>query len=415
MTELVSQIGLRLMEAEQRFAGMAFRYPGRATHLCGFIAPDTFRDERIRRFWKDLLGGVDPVDAATAAGVLGELLRWSDGDEFILSSDPRVYANDLIQERVFLANAGRLTELVSSIERHDFEGMRRVTSEMASVMPETIESVPNAIDIGLEFVNSLDDDTVTIPTFIPKLDHAIGGLWRQSTIVVCARPSVGKSALAWQIARNVAASGNKALFISLEMSRRALWARAACGSLRIPYRDVLAHRITQEQRESIIEKNAELMAQYEDRLFVDDRTGQDTMEVWRKVANLRPDVLIVDHIRLLADRTNEREVKRLGMITWNLKQIAKEFDCAVVPLAQLNRGLESREDKRPILADLRDSGEIEENADFVLGMHRDRQYLEKAMERTPAEIVVLKFRDGPSDILLKMEFDGLGQWFNDGK
>jgi replicative DNA helicase len=194
------------------------------------------------------------------------------------------------------------------------------------------------------------------------------------------------------------------------MASRALWARATCGVVRIPYRDILNKSITQDQDKRITEVNTELMDAYSDRLMIDDR-AQTTQDLWRKVANIKPDVIVVDHIRLFADR-NDKEVKRLGEITWNLKKIAKEFDICVLALAQLNRQLEQRQDRHPTMADLRDSGEIEENADVILGLHRDKIYLEQPKEKTPADLVVMKFRDGPANQLIKLTFDGLGQWFD---
>lgn len=414
MAELVSEIKLRHREAEQLFAGIAFREPARAIEYCGYLDPSIFTDERISHFWEVLKTTGDSAQAAMDADIYLEITGWMQEDIFVHNFDPRVYANDLLQERVFFNNAAKLSDLVKSIMDHRFEDMRRITSEMASELPVIDEGIPTAIEVGLDFVGSLNDDTVTIPTFIPKIDSALGGLWRKNEVVICSRPSVGKTALGWQIIRNVVQSGKRGYMVSAEMNKRALWARAVCGALRIPYRDVAANRVTQAQLALIHDKNEELMNAYKDRLYIDDRTGVTTADIWRRTANIKPDVIVVDHIRLMADHTKgENEVKRLGRITWNLKQIAKEFDCCVIALAQLNRGLESREDKHPTLADLRDSGEIEENADFVLGLHRARRYLEHQMEKSPADVNVLKFRDGPADLLIKLEFDGMAQWFSD--
>ena len=193
-----------------------------------------------------------------------------------------------------------------------------------------------------------------------------------------------------------------------------LWARATCGVARIPYRDVISRRLDEKTKERLREINVELMEKYGIDLLIDETTGYTTAELWHKLALSRAKVLVVDHIRLFADE-GENETRRLGSITWNLKQIAKEFDIPVLALAQLNRQLESRTDKRPALSDLRDSGQIEENADLIFGLHRERLYLEAQTEKSPAELVVMKFRDGPAGFFKKLVFDGLGQWFYDAK
>jgi replicative DNA helicase len=177
---------------------------------------------------------------------------------------------------------------------------------------------------------------------------------------------------------------------------------------------VISDRGAPEKRElqlqQLIKENTKLMETYSDYLWIDDATPKTTSDIWKIVAAHQPDVLIVDHLRLLADKIKESEVKRLGIITWSLKQIAKEFNLAVIALAQLNRSLESRLEKRPTLADLRDSGEIEENGDIIIGLHRENHDLQAV--KTPCEAIILKFRDGPSDLRIHMEFDGLRQWFD---
>jgi replicative DNA helicase len=131
------------------------------------------------------------------------------------------------------------------------------------------------------------------------------------------------------------------------------------------------------------------------------------------VDRYKPDVVIVDHLRLIGDR-DESEVKRLGMATQELKNIAKECNCAVLCLAQLNRKTEDRDDKRPQLADLRDSGQIEENADVVLMMYREDYYEPLAKQpNVPTELLVRKFRDDILSQQINLYFNTAQQWFVD--
>ena len=409
MSDIQTDCINRIIETERIFAGLVFDKTGEALETCGWLAPDVIHDERIRAYWLGLKTHGDNSRAAIDAGLLLDLVSWSGRDE-VWFTRPLHYARKLMDELAMYNNSLRLSDLAKAIGKADPEAMRECIQKMAGEIPAPQIRTPTALDASAEFIASLDEENATIPTYIPKIDQATAGLWRKNLIVACARPSVGKTALAWQIARNCAASGRRVLFLSLEMNKRELWARAACGQLCIPYRDVLAKRITTDQKQMLIATSQDLRDTFGARLLIDDRSNIDTAEAWRLVAQHRPGLVIVDHIRLMTDK-NEKEVKRLGTITANLKVIAKEFNTAVLALAQLNRNLESREDKRPTLADLRDSGEIEENADFVLGLHRERKFLEQQMATSPAELIVLKFRNGPSDIQIMLKFDGLAQWF----
>jgi KaiC/GvpD/RAD55 family RecA-like ATPase len=271
-----------------------------------------------------------------------------------------------------------------------------------------------AYELASKFVDLLDNlEGRSIPTWIIPLDKSVGGLERQTLTVLAGRPGMGKSTLAWQIARNIATNKQKIFFYSLEMSATSLWAKASCGALGIRWRDVRNGGITDLQRESIIRKSNELMDVYGDKLLVDD--GINTTDTIRIGAEKHsPDLIVIDHLRLVADK-GEDEIQRLGAITQWLKFIAKDYNCAVLCLAQLNRGVENRENKRPQLSDLRDSGQIEENSDVVLMMYRE-DYYEPTATPPPysvTELLVRKFRDDVLQQQIKLYFDLKNQWFGD--
>jgi KaiC/GvpD/RAD55 family RecA-like ATPase len=271
----------------------------------------------------------------------------------------------------------------------------------------------DAFTVGSAFMDLLENlEGRSIKVYIGGIDSSLGGLERQTLTVLAARPSMGKTTLAWQMARNVAASGFKAMFFSLEMSATSLWAKAACGAAGVRWRDVRNGTATPEQLQAIYDQTEKLMQEYADTLLVDD--GVNTTEtIYRVVEKHRPDLVVVDHIRYVADR-GENENKRLGMITQLLKEIAKSFNCSVLALSQLNRNLEnhSRENKRPTLADLRDSGEIEENADMVLMLYSEDYYNPTPKPLFITEVLVRKFRDDVLNQNIKLSFDLQHQWFN---
>jgi replicative DNA helicase len=411
MTDMLQEIISRKREAENLFAGAAFLRPDLARENAGWLQASDIQDERVRKFWEEIKNGNDGPGAALAVGTdyLAEIAGVSCSEMVFFGASVHQYADRIAREQWFFAIGSRLGELAKTLYAGDLEKSQRIINDISSHIPKAANEIPDVADVGIDFVVGLNEENQTLFTGTP-LDKATGGLWRSNLSVLCARPRIGKTAFGFQIARNVAKQ-YRVLFVSLEMDQRSLWARAVCGVTRIAYRDVMARRVNEEQKERLIEANANLIDGYSGRLLIDDRP-QSTSDLWRKIASVQPDLVVVDHIRLLLDK-NENEVRRLGEITWSLKQIAKEFDLHVMALAQLNRNPENRSgtDKRPALSDLRDSGQIEENADLVLGLHRDCACLEKQMEKTPADLLVLKFRNGPAELLIHLQFDGLAQWF----
>jgi replicative DNA helicase len=134
------------------------------------------------------------------------------------------------------------------------------------------------------------------------------------------------------------------------------------------------------------------------------------ISVWREMSHVRFDLLVVDHLRWLRD-TGRDELTRLGVMSSRLKEAAKEYNAHALVLTQLNRGLESREDKRPGLADLRESGHLEENADNVIFLHRDDYYTPTTSPIKPTELIVGKFRDDVRNQVVRLDYHIERQWF----
>lgn len=296
--------------------------------------------------------------------------------------------------------------------------VQAIAHSIARYAPETLpetaaKKMLDAPAVAGEFIELLHNlEGRSIPTYIAPLDHCVGGLERQTLTVLGARPSMGKTSLAWQIARNVAASGKGVCFFSLEMSAASLWARAACGMSAIRWRDVRAGQVTPDQL-CQIETNSQILAErYGQTLRVSDG-GFTSAAIWQTCAYHAPDLVVVDHVRLVKDR-NESEIKRLGSITESLKDLSKVMNCAVLCLVQLSRNLEKRDNKRPELSDIRDSGEIEENADLVLMLYRADYYDDRPTAQSETEVLVRKFRDDVLSQKATLSYDLARQWF-DGK
>lgn len=297
--------------------------------------------------------------------------------------------------------------IAKSITRYDPGELPVFVEKLEAIKAREPKDATAGILEFIELINNLEGRSIN--TWITSIDDAIGGLERQTMSVLAARPSMGKSTLAWQIARNVAAYGQKVYFFSLEMSVTSLWAKAACGACGLRWKDFRAGTATDAERERVISQALDFMEIYKDKLLVDDMANT-AATIWEACEKHRPDMVIVDHLRLVSDRT-ESEVQRLGSITWSAKMMAKALNCHVMTLAQLNRAVEGRDEKRPHLADLRDSGQIEENADTVLMMYREDYYTNAKQEISQTELLVRKFREDIAGSVIKLPFDTKHQFF----
>ena len=288
--------------------------------------------------------------------------------------------------------------------------------ETAKEQPAVIEirEPLNAYQVGEEFIRLLDNlQGRSVPTFIKPIDDATGGLERQNMSILAARPGMGKTTLAWQIARCTSKMGLKVLFFSLEMSAASLWAKAVCGSLGVNWKDIrAAGGAAPSLKAQLIGRTSELMDVHHGMLLIDD--GMHTTDTIRKqVKSIKPDLIIVDHLRLVHHQS-DNETHRLGAVTRIMKEIAKEENSHVMVAAQLSREVEKRDNKRPTLSDLRDSGEIEENADLVLMMYRPDYYEDNHHQRvTKAEVLIRKARDGFSSGTINLDFHANNQWFSE--
>jgi replicative DNA helicase len=249
-------------------------------------------------------------------------------------------------------------------------------------------------DIAERAVAMITDDKASVIRCDVSVFDGTAVLRRMEECVLAARPSVGKSQMAFDIARNVASWGQHVLVASFEMAAPHVLGRMAGPKVGFGFRQAdTPERAAKMATE--IRRIGEL-----ENLTVTDRlmTSMELFSEARRLADKSGslDLLVVDHVRLLTDRDPE-ERHRLGAITRNLRQLAKELNCAVLVCTQLNRGVESRDNKRPTLADLRDSGEIEENTDSIVFIYRKNYHSDNPDERLAAgtaELWIAKNRNG---------------------
>lgn len=247
----------------------------------------------------------------------------------------------------------------------------------------------------------------------PSLDKVIFGLNPSDLILIAARPAMGKTSFAMNIAVNAARinKGKKVAVFSLEMSCEQLVARMLSSEGRISSDQMRTGRIEASQWKGLHEA-AEMLNQIE--LFIDDTASVSIGEIkakLRRVNNLG--LVVIDYLQLMStNRKDGNRVNEVSEITRNLKIMAKELNVPVITLSQLSRGPESRTDKRPMLSDLRDSGSIEQDADIVLFLYRDVYYTKDENNLETSECIVAKNRHGETRTV-NLRFDGQFTRFSD--
>jgi replicative DNA helicase len=393
-------------ELEWMLCAAAYADTEMAMKECGFINASLFHASQLFKLWDGLMRGKDKVKLATELGLLNDLLEMRGR---INLADMSKYADQVARMMYLEDVAMKIGDMQKHLSSLEYDQVQTDISELSGMTPIAGRRPKDAKQSAADFLAVLDNlEDRSIKTYIPDLDAKTGGMERQTLTVLGARPSMGKTTLAIQIGRSNAASGRKVLVFSLEMSSNQLWAKMACGALGIRWRDVRDSKVSNIVIQQIKEKVKELADVYAERLLFED--GQsDSPSIWYQVARERPDLIIIDHLRLVADH-EESEVRRLGNITNQIKLIAKKFNCAALLLCQLNRQTEARggEEKRPQLADLRESGHIEENADNVWMIYRGSYYGEETDE---TEILIRKFRDDVLSQKAIATFNAKAQWF----
>lgn len=243
------------------------------------------------------------------------------------------------------------------------------------------------------------------------LDHVITGLSRSDLIIVAARPAMGKSVFALNLAANFARHNkdSEAVIFSLEMSKEQNVTRMLSSESFVELDYLMKGNISGDQWTKLA-KGAESLSGMN--IYLDDTAGITVPQMKAKLRRLkRPGLVVIDYLQLMnSSRRIENRVNEISEITRQLKLMAKELDIPVITLSQLSRAVESRTDKRPMLSDLRESGSIEQDADIVMFLYRDAYYNKDTPDPTLAECIVAKNRHGETGTV-NLRFSGQYQLF----
>ena len=260
---------------------------------------------------------------------------------------------------------------------------------------------------NLAKVKSSREGVTGIPSGFAKFDELTSGMQNGDLLILAARPSMGKTALALNFALNAWHSGSSVGIFSLEMSSEQLVLRMLSAEAQIPHQKIRNAMVSSDEWMELTNTAASLA---EAKIFIDDSPGLNILELRAKARKLKAQYnisfLIIDYLQLISSsQRHENRTQEISMISRSLKALAKELGIPVLALSQLSRSLESRMDKRPLLSDLRESGAIEQDGDVIFFIYRDIIYNPDTQNPDIAEIIVGKQRNGPTG-QLNVKFRG---------
>lgn len=388
------------------------------------VTPEDFYRSAHQKIFKsmiDLFEKSEPIDLVTLSNNLKNknLLEEIGGAAYLASLIDTVpmavnvhhYAK-IVSEKSVLR---RLIEKAGHISRRCYEDMEDLDEIVDFAQKSIFEIAENKIRKAFHPISELininidkleekqgNNCTVTgVPSGFDALDRITAGFQNSDLIIIAARPSMGKTALALNIARNAALENNTPVAVfSLEMAKEQLSLRMLCAEARIDSARLRSGSWTDDDWQSILHAAGRLS---NFPIYIDDSPVISAVEIRAKARRMKMEknigLVIIDYLQLMrSHRTVERRDLEISDISRSLKSLAKELDIPVLALSQLNRMLEQRNDKRPRLSDLRESGALEQDADVVTFIYRDEVYNmeENNPHRGTAEVIVAKQRNGPT-------------------
>ena len=425
--EILRRVPPQNLEAEQSVLGAILLENEAINQALEVLSSEDFYRESHREIFRamaELSDRSQPVDAITLTDLLKGRGRLEavGGPAYIAELAAGVptaaniahYARIVREKAVLRSLASIATEIASSaydgpvsVDEFLDEAEHRVFEISERRIRASFHSMRDLTRDSLKLIERLYErrEMVTgVPTGFIDLDRITAGFQPSDLIVIAGRPSMGKTALALNVAAYAALEADPHVgvaFFSLEMSREQLVLRMLCSEARVDSAKTRAGYLADRDFQRLAEAAVRLS---EAPIFVDDSSDITPITLKAKCRRLARDsstnlgLIIVDYLQLMrASRPGESREKEIAEISRALKALAKELKVPVIALSQLNRQVESRPDRRPLLADLRESGAIEQDADVIAFIYRDEMYHRDSKEPGVAEVIVAKQRNGPTD------------------
>ena len=296
----------------------------------------------------------------------------------------------------------RPEDVVKAVDQAEHMMFEVAQGRASDTMADMRTMIEQSLD-RLEMLYERGEGITGTPTGFVDLDDLLSGMQPNALYVIGARPAMGKTSFALNIASHAAVEGNKPVLIfSLEMGQLELSQRMLCSESRVDSKNMRDGRLDESDWTKISHGVARLS---EAPIWIDDNPALTVMDIRGRARRLKSQVgdlglIVVDYIQLMTGRSGaESRQVEISEISRNLKVLARELEVPVVGLSQLSRSLESRQDKRPMLADLRESGAIEQDADVVMFLYRDEVYNPESQDQGIAEVIIAKHRNGPTDTI----------------
>ena len=367
----------------------------------------------------DLYGRGEPADAVMVAGELtksGEIARIGGAAYLhdLVSSVPTAanasYYARIVSERATLrrmvtagtrivqmgyAAEGDVYDLVDRAQAEVYDLTSGRTSEDYLPLRDIFEPTINEI----EAIAAHNGQMVGVPTGFTDLDALTNGLHPGQLVIVAARPAIGKSTLGLDLARSASVkNGLTSVIFSLEMARNEIVMRLMSAEAQIPLAHMRAGTMSDADWQKVARKTGAII---EAPLFIDDSPNMSMMEIRAKCRRLKQKhdlrLVIVDYLQLMSSgKRVESRQQEVAEFSRALKLLAKELEVPVIAISQLNRGPEQRQDKKPMMSDLRESGSLEQDADMVILLNREDAYEKESARAGEADFIVAKHRNGPT-------------------
>ena len=304
-----------------------------------------------------------------------------------------IYASAEIISNCYENRADDINEVLDTAEKKIFNISSKASSQsfvpLNTLLKKTFKQLAN--------VKSLREGVTGVPSGFAKFDEMTSGMQRGDLLILAARPSMGKTALALNMVLNGWHAGFSVGVFSLEMSAEQLVLRMLSSEAKISHQKIRNAMISSDEWMELTNTAARLA---EAKIFIDDSASLTIMELRAKARRLKAKhdikLLVIDYLQLLhGGKRFENRTQEISMISRSLKALAKELDVPVLALSQLSRSLESRMDKRPMLSDLRESGAIEQDGDVIFFIYRDVVYNPDTEHPDLSEVIIGKQRNGP--------------------
>ncbi|MCI6276884.1 MAG: replicative DNA helicase [Clostridium sp.] len=262
---------------------------------------------------------------------------------------------------------------------------------------ESISAVLERGFLEIERLFNNKGEVTGVPTGFRDLDDKTSGFQKGDMVLIAARPSMGKTTFALNIAQHAALkSGKSVVIFSLEMSKEQLAYKLLCAEANVDMLKLRTGNLDDEDWENIARASGPLAAS---KIYIDDTAGVNVMEMRSKCRRIKIehgiDLIMIDYLQLMSGTGGESRQQEVSEISRSIKALAKEMQCPVVALSQLSRAPEQRADHRPMLSDLRESGSIEQDADVVMFLYRDEYYNKETEDKNIGECIIAKQRNGP--------------------